>query len=294
VTENGRIAILIPFKNEQNFIERCLLSVQSQTLGNFIVLMSDNNSTDNSASVAEKFQNSDNRFVLFKQAQSVSVGTNWNSLVAILENYDAEYVMWLSADDYIEGDDYLQDLVFTAENSPEIDCFIPKFMNISQGGVLNSAHIFETTIHSSITLIRKINLANKWANCVSLYGLYRRSTFDFLSKSLSSRILDAPESDWWWTFTLTDNFRSIGVRSSTYVKTIKDIPYYQRPQVAFGKQVKQGLNKNSRIPFSLLVSIKSRSVNKKNQLTIYVLVPIICFRIVLGKLVRKSRYKIVR
>lgn len=284
MNEYSRILVLIPFRNEENYIQRCLASVANQNFKNFLVLMSDNCSTDASNRIAEVFTQKDPRFKLFKHAEPKSVSVNWNTLISKLNDYDSDYVMWLSADDYIVDENYLQNMMTVADNQRETHCFIPKFMNVSQDGDVNMNHSFEITFDHKVKFVRHLRLATNWANCVSLYGMYRRKTFEFLAKSESSMIKDAPESDWWWTFALAEKFSASSVPTAIYIKTIKETPYYRELKPQKSKKFARKLSNLNVTPLKIVLSAKSRGLNWHETGVVILLSVVILFHLSMRKI----------
>lgn len=284
MNHHSKLLILIPFKNEEQYLHRCLSSVKTQTFQNFTVLMSDNFSTDSSGVITETFAQNDQRFILFRHQKSETVGTNWNSLVKKLDYFDSEFVMWLSGDDYISDESYLENLMAVAEKHSQVDSFVPRFMNISQDGMLDLSHSFEVNFTNNWKVIRRLKLVTDWANCVSLYGMYRRNSFEFLAKSGKSKIQDDPESDWWWTFILSGRYVVLSVPDAIYVKTIKNIPYYRETEMNLGR--KSGLRKwRTKIaPLRLLASIRSRGLSLPETISVILLSLILAFNLLISKL----------
>ena len=50
------ISIIIPSFNQGEFIEKCLESIVAQTFVNYEVIIQDNNSTDNTKSILQKYK----------------------------------------------------------------------------------------------------------------------------------------------------------------------------------------------------------------------------------------------
>jgi len=287
MNEYSRILVLIPFKNEENYIQRCLASIANQNFKNFLVLMSDNCSTDGSNKIAEEFAKKDSRFRLHKHIESKSVSVNWNTLVNELNDYDSDYVMWLSGDDYITDENYLQNMLTAAEAQPETNCFIPKFKNVSQNGELVPNHSFEITFNHKVKSVRRIRLATNWANCVSIYGMYRRKTFEQLAKSKKSKIQDAPESDWWWTLALAENFLVTSVPSAIYVKTIKVTPYYRELRMKKSNTFATRISALNVAPLRIVLSVKSRGLNWSEMGIVFALSFIVALHLSLRKILKK-------
>ena len=60
------ISIIIPARNEHLNIQRCLQSIKNQSYSNYEVIIVDDNSTDDTCKIAEKFCQNDDRFSIIK------------------------------------------------------------------------------------------------------------------------------------------------------------------------------------------------------------------------------------
>ena len=60
------ISIIIPARNEHLNIQRCLQSIKNQSYSNYEVIIVDDNSTDDTYKIAEKFCQNDDRFSIVK------------------------------------------------------------------------------------------------------------------------------------------------------------------------------------------------------------------------------------
>ncbi len=89
------ISVIIPFYNSEATLKRALLSIQLQTFETFECIMVDNNSTDNSSSIALEFVNSDSRFILLSETkQGVVYASN-----AAYDKSKAQYIARMDSDD---------------------------------------------------------------------------------------------------------------------------------------------------------------------------------------------------
>jgi len=64
--QNPLISILTPFKNTEKFLSECIQSIVNQSYTNWELLIVDDNSTDTSYTIVQKFANTDPRIKLFK------------------------------------------------------------------------------------------------------------------------------------------------------------------------------------------------------------------------------------
>lgn len=104
MTTNRVLSICIPTYNRANYLDNCLSSIKIQlsdnpVLNNFIeVVVSDNNSTDNTKDIIEKYKN---YFINFKYLTNESnIGFDLNVL-NVIKNANGKYCWYLGDDDTI-------------------------------------------------------------------------------------------------------------------------------------------------------------------------------------------------
>lgn len=92
------ISIIVPIYNVQQYLEECLNSIISQQFEAYEVLLIDDGSTDNSASICKKYTSQDYRFkYYYKQNGGLSDARNFG-----MERANGKYIMFVDSDDYIE------------------------------------------------------------------------------------------------------------------------------------------------------------------------------------------------
>lgn len=95
-----KISIIVPIYNSEQFLYRCLKSLQAQTYENLEILMIDDGSCDNSASICREFCNEDSRFNYYYQENSgVSTARNRGLDLAV-----GDYIGFCDSDDWVEAD----------------------------------------------------------------------------------------------------------------------------------------------------------------------------------------------
>jgi hypothetical protein len=185
--------------------------------------ISDNFSDDDSLAIAKIESSHNKNIVIVERNHRVTSDQNWNSLAEFaLSKNSSEYVMWLGADDFLENADYLESMVSQCRK----DGIVPSFRNCREDGAYYLNHIFTTDCTSKSRIINHSRLARNWANVVAIYGLYKVAVFRELLHGNSTRLTEAPESDWWWCFGLHNRFKISSSKSDFYVKTIKENPFY--------------------------------------------------------------------
>ena len=62
--ENDLISIVLPIYNVENYLERCIKSVISQTYKNLEIILVDDGSTDDCSKMCDEWAEKDNRIVV--------------------------------------------------------------------------------------------------------------------------------------------------------------------------------------------------------------------------------------
>ena len=57
-----KVSVIVPVRNSAEYMEKCLLSLRAQTMGDFEALLIDSDSVDATASIAQSWQREDSRF----------------------------------------------------------------------------------------------------------------------------------------------------------------------------------------------------------------------------------------
>jgi len=90
-----KISVVLPFFNAQNTLERAILSIRDQDADHFECLLIDNNSSDGSRDIAEKYLAADPRFRLLSESrQGVMFASNRGA-----RESRGEYLARMDADD---------------------------------------------------------------------------------------------------------------------------------------------------------------------------------------------------
>lgn len=93
------ISIIVPFFNSQDYIDKCIESVQKQTFKDWELILINDGSTDNSVDIVGKYLQKDHRIRLINQYNSgVSEARNRG-----IDESKGKYIFFLDSDDYIDG-----------------------------------------------------------------------------------------------------------------------------------------------------------------------------------------------
>lgn len=99
---NNLISVIVPVYNLENYIERCLKSIQNQTYSNIEIIVVDDGSIDNSWNVINRIAKEDNRIIpVHKENGGVS-----SARILGLSHANGEWIGFVDGDDEIEEDMY--------------------------------------------------------------------------------------------------------------------------------------------------------------------------------------------
>lgn len=103
--DNPFFSIIIPIYNVEDYLERCIISVLSQTFTNFELILVNDGSIDRSGKICESFTNDQRVFYLQKENGGSSSARN-----EALDRVKGEFVLFLDADDYWSTESILHNI----------------------------------------------------------------------------------------------------------------------------------------------------------------------------------------
>lgn len=95
--------ILTTTYNCESFVERCLLSIMSQSYKNFKCYITDDLSTDNTVSVIKKTIDGDDRFVLIQNTKKLYQPGNYDQVIRHMNIDDEEICLEVDGDDWLSN-----------------------------------------------------------------------------------------------------------------------------------------------------------------------------------------------
>ena len=110
-----KIVIGVPVYNGSDYIYDALKSIQRQTFKDFLVLISDNCSNDNTQEICNEIVSNDHRFIYTRQDKNIGAFANFDYL---LSQVNTEYFMFLGHDDEI-SENFLEVCVDYLDSNPD-------------------------------------------------------------------------------------------------------------------------------------------------------------------------------
>jgi len=95
-----KISIIIPIYNIDDYLDRCMLSVITQTYKNLQIICVNDGSTDNSLNILQKYADEDKRIIIVNKEN----GGLPSARKAGLEIADGDFIFHLDGDDFIPND----------------------------------------------------------------------------------------------------------------------------------------------------------------------------------------------
>lgn len=198
----AKVAIIVPCYNHGLYLAECLESVIQQTFDDWICVVMDDGSKDNSTDIAIEYANHDRRIHFFRQKHSgVALARN-----NAIHHCQSEFIVPLDADDIL-GLDFLQKTVKAAEDNSKAKLI---YTNTDLFGFVNKPR--ELPIYSFPLLLR-------W-NLMTVTGLFRREDFDKTS-GYDSKLSALEDWDFW--LSLLD-------KDSQVIKLEETLFYYRKKE----------------------------------------------------------------
>jgi glycosyltransferase involved in cell wall biosynthesis len=95
MSNTPKVSVLIPCYNYAHFLDEAILSVLNQTYTDYEIVIVDNNSTDNTDEVVQKYLN-DGKVFYYKNSTNIGAIANFNKCLTYAKG---QYIKYLMADD---------------------------------------------------------------------------------------------------------------------------------------------------------------------------------------------------
>jgi len=131
VTTQPLITIGMPVYNSQRHLRQALDSLLGQTYGDFVMVISDNASTDGTADICQEYVRRDPRVQYFRNPVNIGMTGNFNR---VFELTKTKYIKWSTADDF-SAPEMLADALPVMEGDPSIVVCYPQTVIVDGDGV---------------------------------------------------------------------------------------------------------------------------------------------------------------
>lgn len=177
------VSIGMPVYNGERFIREALDSLLAQTFADFELIISDNASTDATASICGQYAKQDSRIRYLRQESNIGAAANFRF---VLDQAVAPYFMWAACDDKWSSD-WLEEMC-GAISEDGVGMAFGQVVHINAAGQemdhpANGVAFGYANSHSVLT--RKIGYFLGYegkGKANSIYSLYKRSLIETLNK----------------------------------------------------------------------------------------------------------------
>lgn len=172
-----KVSIILPARNEENFIERCLCSLLNQDYDNYEIVAIDDRSDDMTGSIIKKIAEKDSKvkYVLAEPKPDKWMGKNW----ACVEGYKksiGELLLFTDADTYHKSNSI--SLAVSHLISEELDALtaIPKMLCLDKWTKI-TLPVLSTFLHTRFSALRVNDPSKKTGYFFGSFFIIKRSTY---------------------------------------------------------------------------------------------------------------------
>lgn len=164
------ISIIVPVYNLEFYLERCLASLERQTLQNIEFLVVDDGSTDDSSMLVDEYGARDARFRVFHKPN----GGHGSACNYGIERATGEYVMIVDGDDFLDPDTCA--FMYAKAREHDADLLMGNLKYFLTGGRLDVFRPIDIDGERLLDEQDRVRLFSNWATPCA--RLYRRSLFE--------------------------------------------------------------------------------------------------------------------
>lgn len=157
-----KFSIIVPVYNAENFLDECILSILGQSYENWELILVNDDSTDRSFEICNKYAASDSRIKVINQKKSGPLIARANGI----NKCCGDYIGFLDSDDFLEKKtlEEISDIVHNY--MPDLILFNNKRVSVNEELVSINKHIYSTK--EKYTVIEKDRLLRDFLGTNSL------------------------------------------------------------------------------------------------------------------------------
>jgi glycosyltransferase involved in cell wall biosynthesis len=156
------VAIGLPIYNSAGHLAQSISSLLAQTFRDFVLIISDNASTDGTGEICQRFASQDPRIRYFRNPVNIGLTGNFNR---VFELSESKYFKWATGDDFW-APDMLADAVAVLESDPSIVLCYPRTVIVDgegreQGRFEDKLHLMQDdAVQRFLAVLDNIKLVN--------------------------------------------------------------------------------------------------------------------------------------
>lgn len=175
MSEACLVTVGLPVYNSERFLKQSLDSLLAQTYPHFVLVISDNASTDSTAQICQQYAAADSRIQYFRNETNIGNPRNFNRVAGLA---GTRYLKWSTADDYW-GPSFLESALEVMERDPTIALCYPQAVIVDANG--GNPQNYDDVLHlvqddpadRFIALLESIRLAHQHLGLIRMSDLNR-------------------------------------------------------------------------------------------------------------------------
>ena len=205
MTESPIVTIGLPVYNSERYVEESLKSLLARTYRKFVLVISDNASTDSTGRICQDYAKADPRIKYYRNEENIGNPRNFNRIVELTTT---PYLKWSTADDYW-APTFLERAMEVMESDPTVALCFPMAVIVDAEGKNPQYYDdplkivqFDDPAERFMAVIDNIKLAHQHLGVIRmshlrqthLLGTYVGSDINLLAElSLYGKFVELPE-----------------------------------------------------------------------------------------------------
>ena len=176
-----KITVIVPVYNVENYLQKCLDSLLSQTYKNLEIIVVNDGSTDNSGNICQEYAQKDNRIIYIETENSgQSAARNFG-----LDRMTGSYVTFVDSDDWVEQD--YAEVLYKKLMEYQADIAVANYYSYNESEGMYYFHIFGDSyyekVYDNVSIFENLYESSEMKSfaLISVWGtLYRADLFSDL------------------------------------------------------------------------------------------------------------------
>lgn len=169
---NPKVTVGIINYNYAQYLDACVQSIVTQTYSNLEILIVDDGSTDDSQRKIRAYTEAHRNVRAILHSQNT--GTEATAIREFLEQAEGEYVLWISADDFLPHDNVIAQYMDCMLSDSSLDYVYGNLMLVNYLGYVVGEWVYRE--YTAAQVVRKI-YERKGSGVIPMVGMYKRSFY---------------------------------------------------------------------------------------------------------------------
>lgn len=146
-----KVSIIVPVYNCEEYLRKCLLSLETQTYKDIEVILIDDGSTDDSGAICDEFVNRDKRFkVIHKRNEGVCIARNMGIDLA-----SGDFIGFVDSDDYCKEEMFQYLVALSQKNDADIACCGIERVYVNTGATFFTRELIHDVVYTTEEALEK-------------------------------------------------------------------------------------------------------------------------------------------